>query len=98
MTKIIDKLENNIKEMHWWLRIKPDLPSVCLDAIEVMEESLELLKERLPRKVKNIRDLADLLIGQCPSCGEKLNNEVNPNFCGFCGDRITWEEGEQDAT
>ena len=69
MTKIIDKLENNIKEMHWWLRIKPDLPSVCLDAIEVMEESLELLKERLPRKVKNIRDLADLLIGQCPSCG-----------------------------
>ena len=59
------------------------------------QDALELLKDQKPRKVKDIRYVADLFIGQCPSCGEGLNNEVNPNFCGFCGDRIKWD-GEQE--
>ena len=62
---------------------------------ELTKDAFELLKEQKPRKVKDIRYVADLIIGQCPSCGERLNNEANPNFCGFCGDRIKWD-GEQE--
>ena len=37
------KLDDVIKEMQWWMRIKPDLPSVCGRAIEVMNEAKELI-------------------------------------------------------
>lgn len=56
----------------------------------------ELLKEKQPKKVKDFQYLADLFIGKCPSCGEELNNEVYPAFCGFCGQRISWKDGEQE--
>ena len=46
----------------------------CRDAISDM---VELLKEKQPIKVNHVRYVADLFIGECPSCGEGLNNEVS---------------------
>lgn len=57
----------------------------------------ELLKERKPRKVKNIRNVTNICFyGDCPSCGGRIYNTLNPNFCGRCGERIDWEDGETE--
>ena len=54
----MSKLDDAIKEMQWWLRIKPDLPSVCVTAVEVMEETRELLKEQQEKIDGLLEDLA----------------------------------------
>ena len=64
--------------------------------ISFCDAVIELLKEKQPKKVKDFQYLADLFVGKCPSCGEELNNEVYPAFCGFCGQRISWKDGEQE--
>lgn len=58
----------------------------------LMTDALELLKERQPYKVKNIKNVSGWIIGECPSCGSSLHKEFSPNFCGHCGDAIDWEE------
>ena len=63
---------------------------------QVQDDAIELLKEKQPKKVKDFQYLADLFVGKCPSCGEELNNEVYPAFCGFCGQRISWKAGEHE--
>ena len=63
---------------------------------KTIDKAVELLKEKQPKKVKDFQYLADLFVGKCPSCGEELNNEVYPAFCGFCGQRISWKDGEQE--
>lgn len=63
---------------------------------KTLDKAVELLKEQQPKKVKDFQYLADLFVGKCPSCGEELNNEVYPAFCGFCGQRISWKDGEQE--
>lgn len=100
----MDKLDDVIKEMQWWMRIKPDLPSVCGSAIEVMEEAKEriaVLEEEAktkstPQKVLNRKELADLIVGECPLCGALFNNEICPTSCGWCGCLLDWKDGEQE--
>ena len=67
------------------------------ESAKTVRKAIELLKERAPRKVKDIRNIAGMcLCGKCPSCGEVISNRLNSNFCGYCGDRLDWEEGEQE--
>ena len=61
----------------------------------LVKDALDLMKEEHPRKVNNIRTVTDsCLCGECPSCGGRLFTKINPNFCGHCGDRITWKVGD----
>ena len=61
----------------------------------IAQDAIELLKERKPRKVKNIRKVTNICFcGDCPSCGGRIYNTLNPNFCGHCGDRIDWKDGD----
>ena len=53
---------------------------------------LEALDMRIPKKPYNLKALADLIIGVCPSCGEGTNSEMP--FCPMCGQAIDWEEHE----
>ena len=62
---------------------------------ELLNDTLELLKEKQPKNIKDFQYVADLFIGKCPSCGKGLNNEVYPSFCGFCGQRISWKNSEK---
>ena len=69
-------------------------PEYCMS--QMIADTLELLKEKQPRKVQNIRKVTDIcLCGECPSCGKRVFTSANQNFCGHCGDRLTWKDGEQ---
>lgn len=66
---------------------------------DLLRDALELLKEQKPMKVKDFSILIGSptrYFGVCPSCGERLEKRDSPNFCGHCGDRITWKDGEQE--
>lgn len=62
----------------------------------IIQQVINMLKEQQPKDVKNVRYVADLFIGECPSCGEYLNNEVYPHSCGFCGQPILWRVGDEE--
>lgn len=67
------------------------------DSVKLCRDCFELLKEQQPRKVQNIRKVTDIcLCGECPSCGKRVFTSTNQNFCGHCGDRLTWKDGEQE--
>ena len=60
----------------------------CID--QVMYDTIELLKEREPKPVELDGEMPTVKYGKCPHCGEGLNSEVYPHWCGFCGQAVTW--------
>lgn len=72
------------------------------DAIELLKEQKEriaVLEEEAktkgtPQKVLNRKELADLIVGECPLCGALFNNEICPVSCGWCGCLLDWKECE----
>ena len=34
----------------------------------------------------------DALLGECPRCGEFINNLWNEKYCGDCGQKLKWEQ------
>ena len=59
--------------------------------VSLMLDVLNLLKEQDPVPVKLDGEYTNIKYGHCPNCGEGLNSEVYPNWCGFCGQAVTWE-------
>lgn len=54
-------------------------------------------EEEYNSKVQNIRKVTNIcLCGECPSCGKRVFTSTNPNFCGHCGDRLTWKDGKHE--
>ena len=94
----VNQLDDVIKEMQWWMRIKPDLPSVCGRAIEAMNEQKELLikkqkeidrlKAEQPKKghwekAKHANDRWH----SCSVCGvtiERLDHNGFKLICNYC--------------
>lgn len=76
--------------------------------IEELEKTVEDQKERItvleeetktkgtPQKVLNRKELADLIVGECPLCGALFNNEICPTACGWCGCLLDWKDGAQE--
>ena len=54
-------------------------------------DALELLKEQEPKPVELDGEMLTVKYGKCPHCGEGLNSEVYPHWCGFCGQAVTWK-------
>ena len=50
-----------------------------------------LLKEQEAEKVQYTTAIGGLRYGACPQCGDRVDNLLNPNACGFCGQRLDWE-------
>ena len=57
------------------------------------QDALALLKEQEPIPVEICGKIFDTKVGDCPHCGERLNSEVYPRWCGFCGQAVKWNEG-----
>jgi hypothetical protein len=80
----------------------------ALAVIEQLEKTVEDQKERItvleeeaktkgtPQKVLNRKELADLIVGECPLCGALFNNEICPTACGWCGCLLDWKDGDQE--
>lgn len=64
------------------------------ERIAVLEE--EAKTKSTPQKVLNRKELADLIVGECPLCGALFNNEICPTSCGWCGCLLDWKNGEQE--
>ena len=58
---------------------------------EMHMDALTMLKEREPKHVELDGEMPTVKYGKCPHCGEGLNSEVYPNWCGFCGQAVTWD-------
>lgn len=64
----------------------------------LLTDALELLKEQQPRAVKNVHYFGDVVLGDCPSCGDRVLKASCLNFCGKCGGRIDWaKDGEPES-
>ena len=64
------------------------------ERITVLEEEAKI--KGTPQKVLNRKELADLIVGECPLCGALFNNEICPTACGWCGCLLDWKDGEQE--
>lgn len=78
-------------------RIKRD----ALELLKEQQERIKVLEEEAktkgtPQKVLNRKELADLIVGECPLCGALFNNEICPTACGWCGCLLDWKDGEQE--
>lgn len=58
---------------------------------EMHRDALAMLKEREPKPVELDGEMPTVKYGKCPHCGEGLNSEVYPHWCGFCGQAVIWE-------
>ena len=58
---------------------------------EMHRDALTMLKEREPKPVELDGEMPTVKYGKCPHCGEGLNSEIYPHWCGFCGQAVKWE-------
>ena len=58
------------------------------DALDTINDALKE-QEHIPIEIHG--KIFDTRFGDCPHCGERLNSEVYPHWCGFCGQAVKWE-------
>ena len=91
--KTIDKAIRLLKEQKELLEKKQhDIDKMCLENSRLKH----LINDKQPRAVKNVHDFGEVVLGDCPSCGDRVVKASCQNFCGKCGDRIDWKDGEQE--
>lgn len=61
-------------------------------SIGTVEECLEAVERHGKKKYKIIKPCKSVNYYQCPVCDGLLH--INENFCGNCGQAISWEESE----
>jgi len=59
-------------------------------AIGTIEECRESREKQSPKKYKKIQPCKSVNYYQCPCCNGLLH--INENFCGECGQAISWED------
>lgn len=80
-----------------------DFSTACLDLkiidelreyknIGTVEECREAREKQEPKKYKKIHPCKSVNYYQCPCCNGLLH--MNENFCGECGQAISWENEE----
>ena len=65
-----------------------DLHEMYTNVIALMKV---MQREREPKPVEPDGETPTVKYGKCPHCGEGLNSETYPHWCGFCGQAVTWE-------
>lgn len=79
------------KEAIEWLKeqrnhyVSSDPYAISLDI------AIEVLEKQITTKPINIKSMmSDLKYGECPKCGEGVNDEMC--YCSMCGSRLDWSE------
>ena len=73
------------------ISIGPGTGSRKCRAMDACDNAISLLREQEPVPAKIDGVSAEVKYGACPNCGEGLNSEVYPHWCGFCGQAVTWD-------
>lgn len=60
--------------------------------VSIAKEVLDLWSKKQPEKITDECHIKNMKVGHCPSCGEGLNEEMYPHYCGFCGQAVLWVE------
>lgn len=100
MGKVFDAFRNCItepkcKDCPWeqceqFNQKKVTIPvTLALDVLELLKQQREM-----PKLVEIDGQLATVKYGHCPTCGEGLNQEVYPHWCGFCGQAVKWDAAD----
>lgn len=61
------------------------------DIAKWSDDVIALLEEQEPKPVEICGKIFDTKVGDCPHCEERLNSEVYPHWCGFCGQAVKWQ-------
>lgn len=70
--------------------IRPNNESgLCWDRL--MTDALALLKQEA-KTVEICGQMFTIKYGHCPTCGEGIDSETYPQWCGFCGQELKWNE------
>lgn len=59
------------------------------EAIGIMDEALDLLKEQKPKMI--FHGVDGISYANCPNCGRRINDDDNPYCCESCGQGIKWD-------
>ena len=63
------------------LRKIAEKDAACLELVRTQTEQIP---------VTNIHKLGTSICGYCPNCEQGLNAQINPNYCGVCGQPLKW--------
>ena len=72
-------------------KVRGELNEMYTSVIALMKV---MQREREPKAVKLDGEMPTVKYGKCPHCGEGLNSETYPHWCGFCGQAVTWDDLE----
>ena len=51
-----------------------------------------MLKEQEAKKITISQVHCGIKYGLCPKCGKQVDTFANPNYCGYCGQAVKWDE------
>ena len=63
-----------------------------MDAIRI---AVHTLKKEIPKKVNNLKVHVDRITGDCPSCGHRIQNYGDAEYCHKCGNKLDWADHEE---
>ena len=57
------------------------------------QELIRALLNNTPKPVQKFKGVTSF--ADCPTCFNTLVRDVHPSACGYCGQRVTWEEADK---
>ena len=88
MEKVIKGLESQLDDLQKYA----DSDDVLTLTQDQAKDILALLKKQEPKEIDLVEQSLFAKIGLCPECGEKLHSGMHPNYCGFCGRAVKWND------
>ena len=84
---------NGLEAAKRLINIGPGTGSRKCRAMDACDNAISLLREQepVPVKISGKSASTGIKYGDCPNCGEGINSEVYPHWCGFCGQAVKWE-------
>lgn len=88
------KMPDNATECLQETDIKAYEELLQYQAIGTVEQFREAMEKQKEKQYKVLKPCKSVNYYQCPVCNGLLH--INENFCGNCGQSISWEENENE--
>ena len=86
----LEKVISDIEYGKDLLQNRPEQDTVDYKLYDILNDALELLKEKQPKK-----PIYDCPLIRCPKCKNSI--DMKQKYCDECGQAIDWKDGEQDG-